>query len=389
MAWVLRSLLTRARAWPPFRLDALLGLAVWIELCAELVLTAPLTGGRLVVALAGAGATFGAALALRRRAPLAAVALVGAGVLLGSLVGPDVTEHTAIAFFVVIFVAYSAGAQLDGRRLAAAFAAGATLVAASILSDPAQNTDAAFLFAPAFTIGAPMLFGQLLRNRVRLNQALRERARRDERGRAAEADAAAQEERTRIAGELHDVVAHALSAMTVQASAARRLTDRDPDLAAAAFAAVEGTGREALTELRRLLGVLRKADEELALAPQPSLANVDGLARRSTTAGLPVAVTVRGAERPLPAGVDLTAYRVVQEALSHARDAGFAGRATVEIGYDDEHVSVDVRDDGAAEGRRLLGTRERVAVYGGELWSTAQAGGGWRVTARLPAEAPA
>jgi len=386
MAGVLRSVLTRARALPPFRLDALLGLAVWFELCAELVLATPLTGPRLAVALAGAGATFGAAIALRRRAPLAAIGLAGAGVLLGTRFGPEVTDHTTTPFFVVVFVAYSVGAHLDGRRVAAGFGIGATLVAASILSDPAQNQDAAFLFAPAFTIGAPVLFGQLLRNRIRLNQALRERARRDERGRAAEAEAAAQEERTRIAGELHDVVAHALSAMTVQASAARRLTASHPDRAATAFAAVEGTGREALTELRRLLGVLRKADEELALAPQPSLANVDGLAHRATASGLPVEVTVRGAARTLPAGVDLTAYRVVQEALNHARDAGFAGRATVEIAYDDGHVSVEVRDDGAAEGRRLLGTRERVAVYGGELWSTAQAGGGWRVTATLPAE---
>ena len=285
----------------------------------------------------------------------------------------------------VIVIAFSAGVQLEGRRLALAFAIGAVLAAAGVLVDPAQNQDGAFLFAPVFTIGAPMLFGQLLRNRTRLNLALRERAWRDERGRAAEAEAAAQQERTRIASELHDVVAHALSAMTVQAGAARRLSDRDPARAADAFAAVEGTGREALTELRRLLGVLRKEDEELALAPQPSLANVDGLTRRATASGLPVELTVHGAARPLPAGVDLTAYRVVQEALNHARDAGFAGRATVEIGYGDEHISLDVRDDGAAEGRRLLGTRERVAVYGGELASAPLAGGGWRVAARLPA----
>ena len=137
------------------------------------------------------------------------------------------------------------------------------------------------------------------------------------------------EERTRIAGELHDVVAHALSAMTVQAAAARRLTERDPEKAAVAFATVEHTGREALTELRRLLGVLRREDEELALAPQPSLAHIGGLASRVTSAGLPVALSISGEPRPLPAGVDLTAYRVVQEALGGARDRGQAGRAEV------------------------------------------------------------
>jgi len=383
------DLLTRLRAIPPFRLDALIGFAVWIEICCELVLVTPLEGTRLVGSMAAAGLAFGLGLALRRRAPIAAIALSGAGVVAGSLVGRDLTDHAIAPILVVIVIAFSAGVQLEGRRLALAFAIGAVLAAAGVLADPAQNQDGAFLFAPVFTIGAPMLFGQLLRNRTRLNLALRERARRDERGRAAEAEAAAQEERTRIASELHDVVAHALSAMTVQAGAARRLSGRDPERAADAFAAVEGTGREALTELRRLLGVLRKEDEELALAPQPSLANVDGLARRATASGLPVELTVHGAARPLPAGVDLTAYRVVQEALNHARDAGFAGRATVEIGYGEEHISLDVRDDGAAEGRRLLGTRERVAVYGGELASAPLAGGGWRVTARLPAEVAA
>ena len=383
------DLLTRLRAIPPFRLDALIGFAVWIEICCELVLITPLEGARLAGSMAAAALAFGLGLALRRRAPIAAIALSGAGVVAGSLIGRDITDHAIAPILVVIVIAFSAGVQLEGRRLALAFAIGAVLAAAGVLVDPAQNQDGAFLFAPVFTIGAPMLFGQLLRNRTRLNLALRERAWRDERGRAAEAEAAAQQERTRIASELHDVVAHALSAMTVQAGAARRLSDRDPARAADAFAAVEGTGREALTELRRLLGVLRKEDEELALAPQPSLANVDGLTRRATASGLPVELTVHGAARPLPAGVDLTAYRVVQEALNHARDAGFAGRATVEIGYGDEHISLDVRDDGAAEGRRLLGTRERVAVYGGELASAPLAGGGWRVTARLPAEVEA
>ena len=380
------QLLTRVRAIPPLRLDALVGLVAWFEICVELVLLTPLTGLRLAGAMVAAGLTFGLALMLRRRAPTVAVALAGAGVLAGGLVGSDITDNAYSPLVVAIFVAYSAGTRLEGRRLALAFAIGAACSAANVLTDPGQNQDGAVIFAPVFTVGAPMLFGQLLRNRLGLNQALRERARRDERGRAAEAEAAAQEERTRIASELHDVVAHALSAMTVQAGAARRLSERDPAHAAAAFAAVEGTGREALTELRRLLGVLRKEDEELALTPQPSLGNVDGLARRATAAGLPVAVTVRGAARELPAGVDLTAYRVVQEALNYARDAGFAARASVEIGYHDTHVSVDVRDDGAAEGRRLLGTRERVAVYGGELASVPLTGGGWRVTARLPAE---
>jgi signal transduction histidine kinase len=164
------------------------------------------------------------------------------------------------------------------------------------------------------------------------------------------------------------------------------MAERDPDKARAAFATAEHTGREALTELRRLLGVLRREDEELALAPQPSLAHVSGLVRRATAAGLPTTLRTDGEARPLPAGVDLTAYRLVQEALTTARDGGGAGTATVRISYADDNVEVEVADDGARENRRLLGMRERVAVYGGELTTSRPVSGGWSIAARLPLE---
>jgi signal transduction histidine kinase len=384
---LLRNLIARLRALPPYRFDALLGLVVYVEICFELVAFTPLAGSRLAAGLALAS-TFGVGIALRRRLPLVAIGFATLGFLLGDLLGPEVTDNVISPFFVVIFVAFSVGAHTEGVRLAAAFLLGAAFVVGAVLTDEYENEPASFVFSVTFAIAAPMLFGQLLRNRSRLNHALREKAQRAEAERAEEADAAAAEERTRIASELHDVVAHALSAMTVQATAARRMTAGDAENAKAAFAAVEGTGREALTELRRLLGVLRKEDEELALAPQPSLANVDGLARRATAAGLPVELTVTGAARRLPAGVDLTAYRVVQEALGQARDAGRAGRASVTVAYGAEHVAVEIRDDGGGDGRALLGTRERVAVYGGDLATTPDADG-WRVTARLPAEATA
>ena len=382
------SVLARVRALPPFRLDALLGVAVYLELCAEILLVTGLEGAELVLALALAS-VFGLGMALRRRAPLVAVPLAASGILAGSLVGPELTDNVVLAFFVTIFVSYTAGTVLEGARLRLALVLGAGIVAAGVVADPLQDDLAAFVFSITFMVAAPMLFGNLLRNRARLNQALRDKASRAERLRAEQAEAAAGEERTRIAGELHDVVAHALSAMTVQASAARRLTERDPAQAAVAFATVEHTGREALTELRRLLGVLRREDEELALSPQPSLTHIDGLATRVTAAGLPVALSVSGAPRPLPAGVDLTAYRVVQEALGGARDRGRAGRAEVTVAYGPEDVAVEVRDDGTVADRRLLGVRERVTVYGGELSSSPLPGGGWRVAARLPAEAAA
>ena len=249
--------------------------------------------------------------------------------------------------------------------------------------DSYANEIPSFVNSVALSIAGPVLFARIMRNRAQLNHALREKARALGESRASAAESAALEERTRIAGELHDVVAHALSAMTVQATAARRLAERDPTSAEFAFATVEATGREALTELRRLLGVLRREDEELGLAPQPSLAHVGSLVRRSRAGGLPVELLVEGEPRPLPAGVDLTAYRLVQEALVRARDAE-AGRAAVILAYGPSDLSIEITDDGAPVGRRLLGLRERVAVYGGQLQAGTTGDGGWRVAARLP-----
>ena len=172
--------------------------------------------------------------------------------------------------------------------------------------------------------------------------------------------------------------------MVVQASGARRLAERDPARASDAFLAVETSGRETLTEIRRLLGVLRHDDEELALAPQPSLRHVGSLLRKVEAAGLPVELAVEGDERELPIGVDLTAYRVVQEALGGALEHGHAGRAQVRLSYAAGHVDLEVADDGATPARPLLGIRERVVLSGGQLRAGARRDGGHVVRARLP-----
>jgi signal transduction histidine kinase len=380
----LRSLPARVLALPAGRLDALLGALVLVDGVLEVLLLARLEGfGRQSLAF-GAVAAIALAVALRRRLPITAVTIAWASMFAAYAIGPDLIDNVAGAWFANMFVTFTAGYVLEGRRLwlAAAIGAAFTALSAAINRDPSDLGD--FLFGIGLGVGGPMLLGQLLRNRTRLNETLREKARQLEGERAREAEVAALDERTRIAGELHDVVAHALSAMTVQATAARRLVGADPEHAAAAFAAVEGTGREALMELRRLLGVLRKEDEELALAPQPSLAHIADLVRRAAAAGLPTELRTEGERRALPAGVDLTAYRVVQEALTAARDRGAAGRAEVSIRYRDHDVEVEVSDDGAEKDRRLLGMGERVAVYGGELMTAASPDGGWRVAARLP-----
>ena len=172
--------------------------------------------------------------------------------------------------------------------------------------------------------------------------------------------------------------------MVVQASGARRLAERDPARATDAFLAVETSGREALTEIRRLLGVLRRDDEELALAPQPSLRHVASLLRKVEAAGLPVELAVEGDERELPIGIDLTAYRVVQEALGGALEHGHAGHAQVRLNYAADHVDLEVADDGGAPDRPLLGIRERVVLSGGQLRAGARRDGGHVVRARLP-----
>ena len=382
------ALLRKLRALPPRRFDALLALLVAAETSAESLIWAPLEGTDQLVGLAcvwlmAVGVFF------RRTVPFLAVTLALGAFLFAEGLGEDMVGHMAGPFFSVLLVTYSAGTVLEGRKLLAAAVWAAFLLLITLSPAESETPIANAIFSTVFVVAAPMLFGQLMTNRSRLHRALRQKAEDAEAQRRSEAAAAVLEERTRIAGELHDVVAHALSAMTVQAAGARRLATKDPDKAREAFAAVESTGREALTELRRLLGVLRKEDEELALAPQPSLAHVDALTRRWQAAGLPVALEVTGAVRALPAGVDLTAYRLVQEALGGARDAGGAGRATVRIAYGPEDVRVDVADDGTPGGRRLLGMRERVAVYGGELATAPGDGGGWHVSARLPVEAAA
>jgi signal transduction histidine kinase len=176
-----------------------------------------------------------------------------------------------------------------------------------------------------------------------------------------------------------------MSAMVIQAGGARRLAEKDPSRAREAFIAVEETGREALTEIRRLLGVLRRDDEEIGLAPQPSLRHLGGLVRRSQAAGLPVALTIAGAARDLPPGVDLTAYRLVQAALAGALEQGAAERAEVTVRYAPDSVELEVLDDGAADDDRpLLGVRERVSLYGGRLHAGRRRSGGHAVRAQLP-----
>jgi signal transduction histidine kinase len=205
-------------------------------------------------------------------------------------------------------------------------------------------------------------------------------------GRTAEAIA---DERARIARELHDVVAHAISVIVLQARGGRRMLGEHPEETRSALDAIERAGEQALGEMRRLLGMLRDTDERMALAPQPGLGRLEELAAEVGTAGLPVDVRVEGEPVDLPPGVDVSAYRIVQEALTNSLKHAGPARATVVVRYIPDALEVEVMDDGrgngagVGSGHGLAGIRERVGAYGGDLEAGAHPEGGFRVRARL------
>ncbi|HWW53593.1 MAG TPA: sensor histidine kinase [Acidimicrobiales bacterium] len=237
------------------------------------------------------------------------------------------------------------------------------------------------------------IIAETVRNRRAYTAALRERADRLERERASEAREAVVAERARIARELHDVVAHSMSVMVVQAGAARRVLDRDAGQAKEALQSIEETGRQALDEMRRLLGVLRQDDEPAAARfPQPTVQELDLLLEHVREAGLEVSLTIEGDARPLPSGVDLSVFRIVQEALTNTLKHAGAAEAEVVLRWGEFEVQAEVSDNGrgpAAEedvpaGHGLVGMRERVALYGGDLQVGHRPGGGFRVRATFP-----
>jgi signal transduction histidine kinase len=381
---LLRSIRARVGYIEPWRFDVLVAVAFLIEAELEVLLLMDGAGDAWIAALLQA--VIAVALAVRRISPSLSLALALAAFVAFQPLSLAVNDNILSAFFAVLFVLFSFGMhESDGRRIAAGMVAGFVANAVSQAIDRYPSTVLDYLTGGLIIACGPILLGRLIRSRSELNQTLRAKAEQLRLARMDDAERAAVEERGRVAGELHDVVAHAMSAMVVQAGGARRLAQKDPGRAREAFVAVEETGREALTEIRRLLGVLRREDEEIGLAPQPTLRHLDGLVRRSQQAGLPVALTVDGDAHPLPPGVDLTAYRIVQAALTGALEQGAAGRAEVTVRYAPDAVDLEVLDDGAGEDEReLLGARERVSLYGGRLHAGRRRGGGHAVRAHLP-----
>jgi signal transduction histidine kinase len=321
-----------------------------------------------------------AALLLRLRAPLATLALQLAG-LVAMDVANGVPDNDPMAMVVMGLVAvYSAGAHTHGRRLLAAAALTLGMVALGVAQDGESANVSGILFF-GVVVGAPFLAGMAIRVR-RDRERLLERER-DERARLAVAD-----ERTRISRELHDVVAHAISVIVLQARGARHSMSADPDDAHEAIDAIERTASQALGEMRRLLSILRTEDDA-DLLPQPSLVHLDSLAGEVRRSGLPVEVRVEGAPRPLAAGMDASAYRIVQEALTNVLKHAGGARAHVTVRYGADALELRVADDGpggpaGGGGHGLIGMRERAALFGGTIEAGAGEAGGYVVRARLP-----
>ena len=319
-------------------------------------------------------------LAFRRRAPIGVLVFVGV-----ATVALALRDHSPDLFVSLAVASYTGSAHVERERflrtvLPTAIAAG---VLSQVLAYPSTKWVEVVIGA-TFTAGLPMIFGRIGFNRRRRIAVDRERAARD----------AVIEERARIAREMHDVVAHAMSVMIVQAGAARRVVDSDADAAKAAIARIEATGRDGMNEMRRLIRILTSERDGPEHTPQPGLGQLDALVDTVRGAGVPVEVVTEGTPRELPSGLDLIAFRVVQEALTNVIKHAGRANARVLLRWTEDALDLEVADDGrgasapASPGHGLLGMSERTALYGGSLETLPRPGGGFVLRVHLPFDAP-
>jgi signal transduction histidine kinase len=331
----------------------------------------------------------------RRRFPF--IAPVSVWLLAAAL---SFVDGRLVVFSVGVYVAGMAAALLLGnvadavqRRVGLAVVLGAATIV--VYNEPDHDAGE-FLFVPVL-FAIAWLAGFALRERAAQAEAAEERATQAEREREESARHAVFEERVRIARELHDVVAHHVSMMGVQAGAARVVIDRDRVKAKEALSAIESSSRQAVAELHRLLGFLRQAGDRDDLAPQPGLGQLPRLAASMRDSDLAVEVSIEGESRSLPPTVDVSAYRIVQEALTNTLKHSAASRADVHVRYWPDELEVEIVDDGrpssvpssASGGLGLIGMRERAALHGGQLSAGPAAGGGFAVKVKLPTPAGA
>jgi signal transduction histidine kinase len=373
---VIRRLRRLDRRWLDRAIAAIFLVAGVIEMLIRVGSPGPLS---IAFAVVGYGT-----LLWRRSRPVAAGAVMFSMWIAFNLFGDDV-KSLQLPLMAALFAGYAMGAYTDGREARIA----PFVILAGVTGVTATWEDQVFTdynFPTAFVLLA-WLAGRGVRTRTRLTEELHEAAVQAREAHEEEVARAAADERRRIAREMHDVVAHSVSVMVVQAGGARRILDRDPARAIDAAAHIEEVGRAAMAEMRRLLGVLHHSDER---APQPGMARLGALVERTRAAGLPVSLSVEGEPRSLPAGKDLAAYRVVQEALTNAIKHAGAAPTEVTVRWEPSHLELEIVDNGApavnggSGGHGLVGMEERVRLYDGELRAGRREGGGFEVVARLP-----
>jgi signal transduction histidine kinase len=385
---------------PPMRVRAVidrwgdgtvaLAFAAWsqVDLWKNAPATMHVVGGRGVLSVLLLLITL--PLAARRQRPAAAL-LTAAGALVVAAFLVSHSNGAPVEVFLAMLIAfYSVGAHCDDRpsplvgAVAVAAIAAADLARPGTFSASGTRPGAWLAFAIAWLVGRDQR-----RRRQRVGE-LEDRAERLEREREEQAQLAVAEERGRIARELHDVIAHNVSVIVVQAQAGPHLVG-DTKRVVGVFQAIESSGRDALGELRRLLGILRSGDDQLAIGPQPGLSSLQSLVEHVRASGVSLELRIEGEPVHLPAGVDLSAYRIVQEALTNVVKHAGGAAAEVVIRYRERALELDVVDDGHSRpvdvngaGHGLIGMRERVALYGGTLEAGTRDGGGYAVRARLP-----
>jgi signal transduction histidine kinase len=341
----------------------------------------------------------GIVLLLLQTLPLSARSAAPLGALIVSVVA--ISAFMAIGYegvpagtFAALLILYSAASLTDTRRAVLAVLVASVGITAYFTTDRGDpsTADAVTTYA---TYAVVWGIGMYVRSRREYTTVVEERADLLESEREVRAREAVADERARIARELHDMVGHALNLIVIQSGGAQRVFASNPGQARDSLASIESTGRQALTEMERMLGILRATEESEALGPHPGLSQIRELASHVSDAGLPVEVTVEGTPPSvLPASIDLSAYRIIQEALTNALKHAGPARAQVAIRYGRDDLNLEITDDGRGNsreragtregGRGLIGMRERVALFGGELTTGAMAEGGYRVRARLP-----
>ena len=355
---VVLTLATQAELWT---VDGVEG-PFWLQVVAFLLITVPI--------------------AWRRSAPVPATAVVALGFSLQTGAG---TAEVLGGFIAAILITYAVAAHEDLRGALIGGALVTLGVVLSALYNPelrsfADTAGNFFLFAVIWSLGRGVRKVQR-----RADVAESTASEREEQARRAVRD-----ERARIARELHDVVAHSVSVMVLHAGAARRVLGDDAERVTEPLLLVEDTGRQALAEMQRLLGLLREDGASAALTPQPSLDDLPELAEQVRRSGVPVTLRTEGTARSLPAGVGLAAYRIVQEALTNVLKHGGDATATVTVSFRQGDLALEVLDDGrgvasgGGTGHGLIGMRERAALYGGRVEAGAREQGGFRVCAHLP-----